>query len=1258
MAIKPTTSVPGKPKAAPKAMPKAEVPKKADPEPSPVTPSGTQVAPGVYVTARDKGSVVSVSKTAERTASAGATAYAQASAAKSTGTTATVSPPLSPPVPALLKPPTQKTASSVPALPNVLHTSLLPALSKPATFSTGPVPGSSFEVARGVRLTTDESGKQTVDARVPKEDRFKWGLLTADGKKVSSERVTILTNGAGAGSKAVTSTSFGSKAWAEGASSYIGSRQALQGDRDYLAKVVEQARIGSTRADFTPEQKKLAADQLTWAQGQIAAIDKSLQSTRIDSARAPDLLLPEKVERGVTPTEARVVTNTEAKLTILDRARTGAPEVGSDPQYINDPMRTLARQDPITYAARSLELEHAGDAQWLGAITESMPPARREFTEARVKEELDKGNVKGALQVLKTNLDATSGEPERKQLFDAAGKNSFTQGFVNDGLDKAIAERGLGARRDDPVAKVLSEYGTYAPPEVAKLEVAAVESRLSQPGSKLVDQLREDGAGGGNGNIYVGLSLVTQRADENGGTASRDMGGILLRQVYGDRRGLDVYGSQSAVISGFASGVRQATAAGAPSLSLALINQIHGDPSDRLDQLGDVARGSLVSGIKDLGKRLSDDSDAYVKADQQAINLRNLYGPAMGNERVAQAILRDRLLHPEDADKADAAYATVQANGVAIQRLLDGLGGLDPSLAEDKNLVAALVALDKDPTARFSLAAAAGANADRPTSAYDAPLLAYLKNQMELGLSSASAPGAAAAPLPTSNENRTLLQAVGNQTSIYRHVLGLYSVSGEALLSARSVSWLLKAGGAALMDGSAEERVRRSLDKIDPVKLERWSELLHADKGLGTQLLGVMKEHLPRMAGALQSRDGAAFRAAFSDLVKKYPNLGAGYENLDPSKDSQAVTIRGIRALFALTSAINNGVNATNSSGLDQLSDAAFAGTLGLFGADAGVKTSKDVRNVGVPGGSNDGFIKKAILQGQSADDLGKLRFAAKTVADVMPGELISAADLVWLGAEVLSPNSALNKTGDPTKALLVGGIVVSNTIGLAEEVAQVYARRAVSQAAAQGVAMSAGASGFALARALTALAPVGAAGNILFGSAYFLKSYLDAKSTMEFGENPRYAEMVGEVTGLQPDRAKAVMDQSGGAFSSPNPMPGWVMGFPVVGAWASALAPKIVTGGVQPIDVLAQWSKTRPGKEGALQAYLPTQNKEALQSLAHITGDIADHYIPRGSSEVSKEGLVELEKRMKERGLWHPTLDRPRAVQDVPVAGPAKAGH
>jgi LysM domain len=564
----------------------------------------------------------------------------------------------------------QATASAVPQqtpfVPNIAPPQVVFRRRQDNVTSTNYARGSAIEVAYGVSMVTNINGSQSIVVHRPKLERFTYGLTSADGQRIVAERATALSGHAQTGAQAAASSPYASPDWIEGVNNYLGARIALRWDKNELSQVAAQAVIASNRTDLSTEQHQFATGQLRWTQERIAHIDRILANTAMPEhkgLRDPDLIHPgDKVIVSFKPAEAHVLTPTEVKLALLTQAKQEAPHVGHDDRYINDPLRNLAQTDPISYAKIRLSQNHAGNTQWMRAIDQSAPAARREYTQARVKEELGKNHISRALDILKINLDATANTTERRQLFDYAGKHNFSSQNIKQQIDQLPNHKKISSMSPNMHAEqvgqwILNTTKNGVPPEVATVMYGVIRQTIMQPWTD------KDGDIGPK--FYNGMSRLVQANDLQPHAAEKIAPAVTnwFKQKLG-----------SASHFGIADelGARTAVADGDIKLSLQLYQSLSSDHNSRW-------RNALSLEIEQGQQQAYSNWQSTHEAAQVAsADLRFVIKHFVANgdlQTVAQLTRDFRSKYPDKADALDQA-----------QHIQDKQSGVVAQLAENTSL--------------------------------------------------------------------------------------------------------------------------------------------------------------------------------------------------------------------------------------------------------------------------------------------------------------------------------------------------------------------------------------------------------------------------------------------------------------------------------------------------------------------------------------------------------------------------------------------
>jgi hypothetical protein len=929
----------------------------------------------------------------------------------------------------------------------VVHSS--PATTTPAQTAQRPTPAKASACYVGPQRASFQPAGQPVVARPspvqmafvippPKlqapslsEERFPHGLGSPDGRRILDEHTRALAEFVEGGALTMASTSYSSALWEKGYNDYAGAIDALQHNRNALAQVRAQATTDSKN----PNLRQAATERLHWTQERIADIDQVLARPVPCGSRDPDLIhIGETIPISFQPTEPHIVTPTEAKLDLLVAAKQRAPSVAHDNRYINDPMRVLAQKDAMGYAKEWLIKKHPGDAAWAAAITLAAPQARCEYSQERVRQEMGKKppNVRDALEVLRVNMDGMPGQAGRDQLFACAGKSYFSSENIRTQLDGAMKQQ--FDKRGPSIAKWLSDYGTYAPPEVAQLAVDVIKADLNAPPMALTslsdtfhNELHHD-ITRGHGEIYAGLSRLTQRADEHGDTTCKEMAHIIIDKVITEEIAVVKPGG----MTGLQEGITKSAASADLSLSIAITTQVAAPiitnplnpKNDYLKYFQESSQRAMVKGISQFCKQTDADGKAYSASNANALHLLAV-APLGGYQRTLQrGIGQDRLEHPEDANKVDALYDQVRDNGLKAGRMYLTIDSLPDNDGVKNNLFDALEPPDqKNSAVLAAMEVAAGKNvASNPADAYVSPLKDYLLQKIAFG------PSADINALGASNQIRTPLQAAGNQTSVARHVFGGISIIGETLVASVLIKHLV-IHAIWLKLTSVDDRFAKI--NANRKTWDRVATFAQADPGAFIALMGALQKHLPEITNAYRYGDYAARRQAFGNFGRDY-TVGSTMQNLDPSVGRRAAFFKGVRALMAFTSAANNGTNAYQSyeaapyirdpqerakANADFASGLAFAGMLGLFATDASAKAVRQALNRGTEG-IVQSFIswatsKSPILKRADYQKISKFQLLAANLSKVPVGRRIGgkAVDvLIASGALSEQEISALRK--------------------------------------------------------------------------------------------------------------------------------------------------------------------------------------------------------------------------------------------------------
>ncbi|NTX31251.1 DUF4781 domain-containing protein, partial [Burkholderia pyrrocinia] len=271
-----------------------------------------------------------------------------------------------------------------------------------------------------------------------------------------------------------------------------------------------------------------------------------------------------------------------------------------NPADVKDPTEAKALKDQIDqqgvfqYAMAHVDQNSPGYQQ-MKLLLAAAPDVRLQYTKQQVSQLMQNpgSNPGAALQVLKTNMDASFSLDERQTLWTQAGQPHFDANFIHSQIDplmqkpdsKATDQASMQARYDgrmnaDKAGKWMQDILANAPPEFAGVVLDTVEKDFSNKWTQSntgTPQPYGDGI-----DFYKGLSKAVGLADQqptaSGVPVQRendvaswllDANGNAKTMIY-TLRGSDAgYGFDC---------VRQALSSGVdPSLSKALLSKMQGD---------------------------------------------------------------------------------------------------------------------------------------------------------------------------------------------------------------------------------------------------------------------------------------------------------------------------------------------------------------------------------------------------------------------------------------------------------------------------------------------------------------------------------------------------------------------------------------------------------------------------------------------------------------------------------------------------------
>ncbi len=920
-----------------------------------------------------------------------------------------------------------------------------------------------------------------------------------------------------------------------------------------------------------------------------------------------------------------------------------APTVATAYDTVNDDLRRVAGDDPVTYAYLALSKSHAGDKQYLALLKSAAVTERRDYTTQHVADLMKQGKADEALKVLKTNMDAASDPAERQKIFDQAGKPAFTPEVMRDQLDAAVKARGKGGWDEyvkglkertpfldngkDPVGELLKTYGDQAPPELANQMLDIVVGKMKDSGSDFFKELREDthASDATHGDIYAGLSQLVERADSFGGYRAAEVAKLLKTQVFSNDP--NDYVSRSTrtdagtfdTDSGLDKGIRQAVGDhGAAALTVALYNEYKADPAlqvknskdDKIagqlnlrDQLAD----SLGDGIDKLKDNAKSDLDAWQKKNADALRLIQEYG-TVDQAQVAKAIYDHRSKNPklyagDLSDKDDKGVDELQRNmeqrGVQLDTLMRDLGSLQADLdhtdiQQEKDLKGAIEGLDGDEAAMSTL----GNNVT---------LQQQLTSQINFGTTDAS--------VNQIDPIRDNVKSVGTTTSVTRLTKNFIVAAGDNVLQAYG-----------------QAQMRRGLKDIKAFKTDsalviNAARLMGTDKASVDKVVKFMEEWKSEVAkaGTLSPAHKLKFAQEFN---QKFPD--------GDFKLGRPARLLGAACFFG--SGINNATQAWEKDGVD--STEAFAG---LFMAGGLADLYRTVN----------GPFKG---EGQLADKLSNSSFGqyaksqwgitpekmSKFLKDNTLGALITLGDIEWaiedFKGEPLWQKDSTGE-GSMTKGMLTTGIVAGDLIEMGGGALRTQAgRNAARWMALRLLGSEVGAAAVSEGWA----GPVGWIGtgiSAAFLTARFAVGVTEDKNKFEYNDNPGYREMVKSL-GFTDDQARELMNENGGK-SDIEPWKGW--GWVPGGVEFGEVKSFFTEGGVGPMHVLNPLFDDNTVPPQQRLQYLQSLTPDEIHKLVKKTHEILDDDMLLEDKDGKKAGtipdksLVDLKQWMKDNGVWKP---------------------
>lgn len=499
------------------------------------------------------------------------------------------------------------------------------------------------------------------------------------------------------------------------------------GEKQKILDSVLQATTDTRFRAFAQNQKDVAIDKLVkYGDEEYALEDDGVKAALDEAAKVkpngptgtqpatPSTTQPANPANPAGPPTAQTIK------TDLAKAEGGAHDTATSKETINDDLRRIAGDDPVTYAYLKLQREHKDDKAYLDLLTKAIPEHRRDYTKQQVNDLVAKGKPEDAMKLLRANMDAAADPAERTQLWEAAGKPVFTREYFDKKLDQILGNK-EEFNHAKPLADLFTQTGENAPPEVANLLLDAAKARLDKGhDDPLWQSLLADADN--QGEAYKGLSQLVETSDSLGAHRADEFANFYVKainEVAGDSK-------NAAQVLGFINGTaglyqqtgKAISEHGAAKLSVALYNAVKdrkGDPQDWSEHVEANVRNQIRDGVKEFRDNAKGDVEDWQKQNKNALRLVQDFGN-VDPKQVAQAIVQDRKDHPEkyfhieDGKPAgiDVAQQQMEKRGVELDGLMRDLTGLKidfdhPTVPAEKILGDAIRDLDGDEVAMSTL---------------------------------------------------------------------------------------------------------------------------------------------------------------------------------------------------------------------------------------------------------------------------------------------------------------------------------------------------------------------------------------------------------------------------------------------------------------------------------------------------------------------------------------------------------------------------
>jgi len=474
---------------------------------------------------------------------------------------------------------------------------------------------------------------------------------------------------------------------------------------------------------FAQNQKDAAIDKLVkYHDEEYALRPDGVDTALVEAAKIKPQAASTPDRQPTTPpsTQAGPPTAQSVKAD-LAKLEAAAHDVATSKETINDPLRRVAGEDPVTYAYLKAQAERKDDKLYLKLLDEALPQHRRDYTTQQVKDLTAKGQPDEAMKLLSTQMDAATDPTERAELWKAAGEPVFSRAYFDQRLDKILNGRNLEKGKD--LGALFRQVGENAPPEAANLLLDSAQARLDKGhDDPLWQALLSDAETGGE--AYAGMSQLVERADSLGANRADQFAAFYVQAIDHAMSDRQTWPQVHFLATGLGAGLYQQaeksiTDHGAAELSVALYNAVkdrQGDPLDWSDKVESNVRNAMRNGIEHFRGKVDEAVDDWQKQNENALRLVQDFGSVDPNQ-VAQAIVQDRKNHPDTYYKVedgkptgvDVAQRKMEQRGVQLDGLMRDLAGLkidfdDPNADGGvKTLRDAISGLDGDPMALSTL---------------------------------------------------------------------------------------------------------------------------------------------------------------------------------------------------------------------------------------------------------------------------------------------------------------------------------------------------------------------------------------------------------------------------------------------------------------------------------------------------------------------------------------------------------------------------